>query len=310
MKEIGGFFQLEINQEKDYYPKAIKLNSARNCLRYIIRAYKIKKIWAPAYTCPVVWEAIHQEGCSINFYSIDANFLPTMTFSKQDYILYTNYFGVCGKNVDILSAMYPNVIIDNSQSFYSAPKGLASFNSPRKFFGVPDGGYLFMNDEIPRLDLLRDNSLERFSHLVRRIELGASCAYADFRREDSLLDNAPICKMSLLTETLLQGIDYKKKKERRNQNFEYLSKNLKKYNLLNLESTQGDVPMVYPLLIKKADIRQYLINNKIYVATYWKDQKDTEYGKQLEEFLVPLPIDQRYSLTEMDFMLKLLSYVI
>ena len=37
-----------------------------------------------------------------------------------------------------------NVIIDNAQAFYSKHQDRAySFNSARKFFGVPDGAYLF-----------------------------------------------------------------------------------------------------------------------------------------------------------------------
>ena len=56
------------------------MNTARNCLRYIIRNYKIQTLYVPSYTCPVVWEAVRSEGCGMHFYSIDHNFLPQASF--------------------------------------------------------------------------------------------------------------------------------------------------------------------------------------------------------------------------------------
>ena len=136
-KEIGGYFELELDKRNLFYPDAIALNSARNCLRYIIRAYNITEIYVPYYTCNVVWQAIRSEGCKIKFYHIDDKFMPVQEFQKEDFVLYSNYFGVCAGNVKILSEKYPNLIVDNAQAFYMPSLGLASFNSPRKFFGVP-----------------------------------------------------------------------------------------------------------------------------------------------------------------------------
>ena len=99
-KEIGGFFGLEINEKKEFYPDLISLNSGRNALRYIIRAYSIKEIYVPYYTCPVVWDVLEAENCKISFYNIDKNFMPTQEFEQDSYLLYTNYYGVCGNNCE------------------------------------------------------------------------------------------------------------------------------------------------------------------------------------------------------------------
>ena len=76
MREIGGYFELELGCGKELYTDEIRLNSARNCLRYLIRKRNIKKIQIPAYTCPVVWEVLENEGCEIIYYEIDENMLP------------------------------------------------------------------------------------------------------------------------------------------------------------------------------------------------------------------------------------------
>ena len=51
----------------------IKLNTARNCLRYIIRAYGIEEIYVPYYICPTIKSAIRKEKAKINFYHVDKN---------------------------------------------------------------------------------------------------------------------------------------------------------------------------------------------------------------------------------------------
>lgn len=43
MKEIDGYLELEQNSGNEFHSSGIALNSARNCLRYLIRTRKIKK---------------------------------------------------------------------------------------------------------------------------------------------------------------------------------------------------------------------------------------------------------------------------
>ena len=147
MKEIGGYFELDPGGGNVPLPDGVLLNSGRNALRHIVRQLKIKSIWVPNYTCPVVWDALKAEQCELRFYSVGEDILPAEKFPHDDFILYTNYFGCCGKNVDMLAAEYPNLIVDCAQAYHAQPKGRASFYSPRKFFGVADGGDAGLPDD-------------------------------------------------------------------------------------------------------------------------------------------------------------------
>lgn len=308
MKEIGGFMELEIPYHQNYYPYAIRLNSARNCLRRLVRSLNISKIYIPAYTCPTVWECLADEGCKILFYNLNEDFTPDLQINSSDFFLYTNYFGVCDRQVYALSKIYDNMIVDNSQAFFSSPSiARYSFNSPRKFFGLPDGGLLF--GDVSSDIQLQDVSLKRFSHLVERIELGANAAYENFKKSDASLDNEPIKQMSKLTSKLLDAVDYPTVIKKRRENYLYLHRYLCKKNELNVSLLDTEVPMVYPFLIKGKGrtLKQQLIANKIYVATYWSGQKDMGFGRALEEDLVPLPIDQRYGFEDMQRILKVLN---
>lgn len=301
MNSIGGYFELELNKTGEYHERALKLNSARNCLRYIIRTKKIKEMWVPKFTCPVVWDTLEGEGCKMNFYSISNELLPVEEPDEDQYILYTNYFGVCDLQVDKMRKRYTNLIIDNAQAFFSHPDGMACFYSPRKFLGVPDGGYLYCAGE-EKADLVRDISYGRFEHLLKRVDLGAKSAYNEFKKNEELLDFEQMKGMSRITEQLLSSINYSKCINIRRENFRYIHEQL--YALNEFQFCSLDyfvVPMVYPLMIKSDGLRQKLIENGIFVATYWAGQRDSGYGLKMEQDLFPIPIDQRYSVKEMEY---------
>ena len=166
-----------------------------------------------------------------------------------------------------------------------------------KFFGVSDGAYLYCDYELDA-DIEQDQSWERMTHLLRRIDVSAEAAYADFREADDKLKNKPIMKMSVLTHRIMASIDYDGVAEKRRQNYLLLDKALGNKNGITLSLAADAVPMVYPFLTTDQQLRQRLIDNKVYVATYWPNVSDwvntdsTEYT--LTTQLLPLPIDQRY----------------
>ena len=302
-KEIGGYLELECYGAGTYHSDAIALNTGRNALKYLIRAYGIKEIFAPYYTCPVVWDALYEEGCKIIFYDIDRKLLPTTEFPASAYVLMNDWFGVCGGNVAVLSSMYDNLIIDNAQSFYAVHKGIGSFYSLRKFFGFPDGGLLICDRKLHE-ELPKDVSYERAAHLLKRYDLGAEAGYSDFKTNDTLLSNRSLMEMSNLTRALMGNIDYVRVKRVRLENFRYLHNAFSEINELGFDTDAIACPMVYPLLVEKKGLREKLIAALIYIAHYWDSAgdvvpKDT-FSAYLSEYLLPLPIDQRYTLKDMD----------
>jgi len=299
---IGGYFELELPKGEEYHKNALRLNTGRNAFEYILRAKQYKKVYLPYYTCDVMLEPIEKLELEVEFYHIDENLLPQFDYSKvkiTEVFVYTNYFGVCDNNVDKVAQQCKSLIIDNSQAFYSKPlKGIDTFYSPRKFFGVPDGAYLY-TDTLLDHELETDISYQRFEHLLGRIDIGAEEFYSSFRSNDISFKNQPIKKMSKLTQRLLSSIDYNSVAESRKQNFEYLNSKLSSTNLLSLNLSSNSVPLVYPYFFDSgAELKKKLIENKIFVATYWQNvlewtsENDFEY--KLAKCLLPLPVDQRY----------------
>lgn len=298
-KEIGGYFELELDKIYNNCSDSVFLNTAKNCLRYVIKAFCIKEIYVPYYTCPVVYHAIKRENCKIIFYNIDKNFLPTIDFPLNAFVLYTNYFGICASNIKKLAQKYKNLIVDNAQAFYMPKYGIASFNSIRKFFGVPDGALLKVDKLLDKI-FEQDSSYQRMAHLLKRIDVNAQFGYEEFCKNENILENEEIKYASNLTKVLFNSINLENCKKQRLQNFHFFQEHLSMTNELSISLDKDDVPMVYPYLIKDENLRSKLIKNRIYIATYWVPQPFETQEYIFQKYLIPLPIDQRYTLKDLE----------
>ena len=306
MNAIGGYFELELRQGGHYHQEAIRLNTARNSFEYVLRSRQYTKVYIPYYTCEVMLEPIDKLGIEVEFYHINESLEPISTplLKKNEAFLYTNYFGLKQNCVKHLAEVYGNqLIVDNAQAFYAESiQGIDTFYSVRKFFGVPDGAFLYTTKKTDQ-EIEQDASSERMSHLLKRIDLGAEAGYQDFRRNDDSLCHQPIKRMSKLTDSILCGIDFESAKQKRRNNYVILDNTLNASNRIHLALDSETVPMVYPFWTDDASLRQKLIKNKVFVATYWPNVKEWAKEGMLEyelaEMLIPIPVDQRYGVGEM-----------
>lgn len=308
MKEIGGYFELELQRGEHYHKNAIKLNTARNCFEYVLKSRGYNKIYIPYYTCDVLLQPLKRLGVEYQFYHIDENLEPAEIpcLSKNEAFLYTNYYGLKRKCIDNLANIYKKqLIVDNAQVFYEKPiEGIDTFYSARKFFGVCDGAYLY-TDKVLDDDFEQDISYLKMQYLMQRIDKGAESAYHLFRKNEDCLDDMPIKKMSKLTERILESIDYANIGKIRRKNYLYLQEYLHENNKLRIELSDDAIPMVYPYMTDDVSLKNKMIENKIFVATYWpnvlrwSNTNSIEYD--MAEKIVHIPIDQRYNIEDMLF---------
>lgn len=320
MKEIGAYFELELPLKplvKSFHADGVKLNSARHALEYILTLQSdIESVWLPTYTCEVVYEPLRRHGVKIRRYNIDRNLkIPQFPqIGSHDIIILNNYYGIQDAYINRVAQLYgQSVIIDNAQAWYAnSDNGFRAFYSPRKFFGLPDGGIAVnVPDETEKMG--RDQSYDRCSHLLKRIDLSPSAGYQDFTENSAKLSAIGMMRMSKLTERLLNIIDYGKAKNIRLNNFACLARHLDAINELELPDAHTyECPMVYPLLIEDgARMRRHLIDNNIFVATYWPNVlEEVTAGSDeyyLADNLLALPVDQRYDEEDME---HIVSFII
>ena len=304
--EIGGYFELELSCGEHYHNEALRLNTARSCLEYVLRVRNYRKVYVPYFTCEIVLQPFHLLHIDYELYNIDEILEPVALpiLKENEAFLYTNYFGLKQDCVERLAEHFGDrLIVDNAQAFYAKPiKGVDTFYSARKFFGVPDGAYLYCNRKLDKT-FEKDSSCDRMGHLLKRIELGANEGYFDFRQNDDTLEKQPVMLMSNLTERLLKSIDYQTAAKKRRDNYQLLENALGEYNKLGFKLTDTAVPMVYPFMADTPDLKHKLIKNKIFVATYWPNLfewcNESDWEFQLAEKGCFLPVDQRYREKEM-----------
>ena len=315
-KAIGGFFGLDTGQGREdvVHSDAIDLNSARNCFEYILRVRQPRKVYISKFTCDVMLEPLEKTNTPYEFYSLNDSLeiAEELRVADDELVVYVNYFGLKDESSKKVAETYGDrAVIDASQAFYYKQHGDEHvIYSPRKFFGVPDGGYL-VTDRYLAEDIPVDHSYDRASHLLKRIDVGPEQAYEDFKRNDASLEMQPIKRMSNLTHALLENVPYQEAKTVRRRNYSTLHTALESMNELHCPLSDESGPLVYPFMTKDAEkIRKQLIDKKIFSATYWPnvfewcDESELEYT--LARDIVTLPIDQRYDNDDMNTILEVL----
>lgn len=314
MKEIGGYIELDTYNWTMLHEGAVTLNSGRNCLAYLIQAKKIKKIAIPYFLCNSIKNVCVREKIELRFYHIGIDFFPlNITLQEDEWMYIVNFYGQLDNSaLKIISKRYKRVIIDNAQAYFQMPiENMDTIYTCRKFFGVSDGAFLY-TDIILESKLVRDKSYDRIRSLLGRFERSASEFYDEHVKNENIFGSEPIKRMSRLTENLLHAINYKIVEQQRTRNFALLHKELSTVNKLVLRIPKG--AFMYPLYIPKgAELRKSLIAEKIYIPMLWPEVLDNGDSSKLEcdmaQNILPLPVDQRYSIEEMGYLVDKIKVV-
>lgn len=307
MKAIGGYFEFELHKGPHYHKQALRLNTGRNCLEYILRCRGYEHIYIPYYGCEVMLEPINKLGVRYTFYRINEHLEPIdlPELGDKEAFFYTNYYALKGEYIKALALRYGNqLVVDNAQAFFERPlDGIDTFYTARKFFGVADGAYLYLCGKDNADELPQDESWNRMNHLLMRHDGGAQFGFEAFHTNNGSLHNQPIKRMSRVTEAIMQSIDYAEVMQQRRNNFKFLHQQLGEQNGLKHMIDEPVLGLDYPFYIEDHTLRQRLIDNQIFIAKLWPNIADwCEEGSlewNLMNYTFHLPIDQRYGIDDM-----------
>lgn len=310
-REIGGYFELERFEGHEYHEGALALNCARSCLAYLIEARGIKRLWTPWYLCGSVDAAALSCGAEVMHFEVGVDFRPRyegIRMSPGDYLYLVDYYGQLSDAAlqEALDACDGRLVVDEVMAFFRKPMdGVDTIYSCRKFFGVSDGAYLYTTARIER-DLETDESHDRMGFVLGRCERPSNDFYPASAANNKLFATEPIKWMSPITHNILRAIDYELVAARRRGNFERLAGQLGHINELSPVATDG--AFMYPLLIEDgARIRKELQAQKLYVSMLWDHAAEHDgTSARFARDILPMPIDQRYSLDDMDYECRLL----
>jgi hypothetical protein len=321
--EIGSYLELDINKTGEWYSgtnNIARLNSARAGIYHAFRLLDCSVLYLPYYICPTVTKFLESKGVVLKRYSINEKFEPQVTHIEVNAcIVMVNYFGILSsKFLAKYVNLFEKVIIDNGPAFFNPPlEGCYSVYSSRKFFGVPDGCYVIGNQaEKYTEEYKNDFSSETSLFLFKRHEVGSGAAYEDRMKNENRIDSSDILNMSKLTHTLLKGINYDSIKRSRRSNFDFCLKQYEHLNLLDvgMHLDESCVPMVYPLVIEQKNLMEKLRERQIFTGRWWNhvlnEVEPNTFEAWLSNYMLPLPVDQRYPSVELELVFSELTNVL
>lgn len=304
--EYGGYLELERGFGPGPHPGALALNSARNALAYVLEARGIGRLLVPAWLCGSVAQVCAACGTTVIPYGVDERFRPRLSrpLESGEWLYVVNYYGQLGpREAEGLQKTYGRVIWDNVQAFFQPPvSGMDTLYTCRKFFGVPDGAYLYTDCPLS-CPLERDESRERMEHLLGRRDTGcAGDFYAKYTENEERLEHLPLRRMSALTEALMSLAPCEEVRRRREENFRALHGLLGGRDPLGLTVPTG--PYAYPLLVEDGPaVRAALREQKIFLPLLWPEaaaQTQDPLAARYARDILPLPVDQRYTPADME----------
>lgn len=309
-KEYGGFLPLELNLggNKPYYHEysnILSFNTVKAAFSLISKVLLSKKIFVPFYLCPNVIKELEKSFERVDFYYLDDNLLPKLDNSKGKTIYLVNYFGIMDKAVQkyVNDNSETTFLIDNAHSFYNKPimkDNVYNLYSCKKFFGVPDGGYLISERKIDQI-YEKTTSSQISNYLIKSLEDGTNSCYQEKKAVDEYI-NSNYSGISIFAEELLSWVDYEKIQKIRKRNFSIYQRYFETINHIRCE--ENSTPYIYPLNVGR-NIKDKLIKEKIYVPTLWSQVLDAQFNNTLEQKLAAdtlfLPLDQRYDEKDIEF---------
>jgi dTDP-4-amino-4,6-dideoxygalactose transaminase len=289
----------------------------------------------PAYCCHTMIDPFLQAGFEVFFYDIKKENLEPDIESIERYsdknigvVLHMGFYGFeTNKCLYAKLKEFKNtgtkIIEDVTHTLFSdfRRNEISDFyvSSIRKWMGIPSGGFcsskadnyvcLKSDDEFSSI---RIGALKKKSEFIKTGDENFKPLFLDlFRSAEAVLDKKPEpYSIDQLSLAILNRADVKNLMFRRRENYSYLSQFLTKNTKLQLvfqKLPENVCPLFLPVYVEdcRDEFKNKLIESKIYAPIHWPRPAQVDYSifagaNNILENIISIPIDQRYSLAEMD----------
>lgn len=288
-----------------------------------------RTVLIPAYTCQTVITPFEEARWTCLYFNIlkdlriDLGHLCNQVEKHHPTLLVVHpYFGMdLNENETTFIQSIRNqgvkVVVDLTQCIFSEQKfPFADYivGGYRKWFPIPDGGYMVANADSPHSKQLEENEpfvtrqidamylrgqyFQNEDQRTKQISIRLSKS-ADHVAEKNITPH----RMSALSCNLLEKEDKQANQQRRISNFRYLFDNIKnseKYVLVcSDKSLVTTAPLYFTLYVEnRRDLQMKLAKESIYAPVIWPVEDEnvliSEEVRYIYDHLLAIPIDQRY----------------
>jgi len=334
----------EIPQWLKKFGNITLISSGRGAISLLLTQIKpkIKTVLLPAYICDSVIKPFLNAGYECIYYDLNNNFLSEfewLNYPDIGVFLHMGYFGfptnqslnnVIGilkdKSTiiveDVTHTLFSNYTRSDANDFY--------IGSLRKWFGLHSGGFLASRQAIQvnmpegseRFINLRKEALSiKYKYMkTQNIEQKKVFLEKFFQAEEILDSDTQFYRIDSVSENILKSTDTDALVRQRKINYEYLREHMQNNNKFTILFNNLDIevcPLFFPILIRQDRdyIRNYFIQNEIYCPIHWSVPEEIDLNifrnsQQIYASILSIPCDQRYSLTDMKRVIKVLNEMI
>lgn len=295
----------------------------------------------PAYTCGTVIDPFIEAGWTPRYYSIKPNLridIDSLLEAFNTYcpalVLAHPYYGMDLNHNETqalikIQSQGAKIVIDLTQCILSENDyGFADYvvGSYRKWLPIPDGAFLKAQrssnikqptepfhefvDGMTQAMTLRQEYFDTGRPVIKQESIGidkSTCAKAEanFMPHD----------MSILSRALYTRHDFDNNANRRCENFKYLFNNLPESEYIRKVCSDFSEVTTAPLYFtiyssQREALQKKLVENSVYAPVIWPISNDnvliSDDIKYIYEHILAIPIDQRYTLADMDRIVKCL----
>lgn len=330
--------------ENKNYNKLFLKSGRNAFLAICLQLEKVKKktILFPAYHCHTESDVWYENGWNVCYYPVSTDFSVSSVDLKDaikkflpSVIIIQSYFGFeaydsrCVRVLEHAKEAGCILIEDITQSILSniyhaeADYYVASL---RKFFAIPEGGVAISTKQFTNLivqkadERIFQTAMKAFQlkkEYFQNVEVGKKMLF----RQEYVELNELISKNDVLHEmdskslAILDSINVDEISRARRVNYNFLMDRIRNYNFIHItlkEANESCVPLYLPVLVSnskiRADLRSYLASKDIYCPIIWeRPEKLTKFYQNTEKIyshILCFPIDQRYSLDDMERIVK------
>ena len=344
--EIGSYFALsdtEIprieHKDIDWLPyngDASYIFSGRAAIEYAIRdilnSKSINSVYMPSYCCDSMRYPFISHNIEIIYYDVHYNINEGITYEidtsvKCDIFFAMSYFGVeePGLDSEIQAFFEKGVIVIEDithRLLYEAPYNTSvhyRIASLRKWFAIPTGGFIVKHNGrlfdkhyidsdkkvIPKIEAMK----EKFQYL-QGVNLNKESYLGKFNEfEKSLCDMDSDYKIDSLSVAIIERLDIKEIRLKRQKNAKILYEGIKKFSSIKPLVPNPDLsrfcPLFVPVIVtngKRNELHKHLIKHNIYCPIHWPKNWGADTG--IEEIESSLICDQRYDDSDMRTILE------
>lgn len=343
--ELGSNFDLDVTgltytkeNVKTYLGDrhVVYTDSGRSALRYLLSTIKKGKVLLPAYICKSVIDCFTDD-FEIQYYELNEHLqvkLSDLAIKLDDTVVAVyvmQYFGWLQTEqiMDYMKArqqeLHYIMIEDTTHCFLTQKDGIGDYQicSLRKWFPIPDGGVLYsgkhsiaedITAQQKRSGMITEAMVLKNLYIRNKVDCNRIYRQIFQNQEKDLDQQKDIYKISAMSLVLLECLDIERISDRRKENWNYLYSECKKLGIVPLYDGLADdfVPFSFPILVEnRDDFRKYFIQNHIYCAVHWPMETDEqirmESNAKIADHILSLPIDQRYTTQELQYVIDVMK---